>query len=57
MQPDPEAVAARESLGATRVLAIHLYGLTAAVRAILATHHQPQEARKVTYSFSLHIRP
>jgi hypothetical protein len=47
MQTNPAAQDARTRLGATAMLAIQMYGLTAAVRALLATHPQPEKARAV----------
>ena len=47
MQSSPEAVAARERLDAVEVVAIQLYGLTQAVRALLGTHPEPDRARTV----------
>jgi len=45
MQSDPDAKTARENMPAVEMLGIHLYVLTAAVRAILATHQKPEQVR------------
>jgi len=47
MKSSKEAQAAQKNLGATLLLSVHLYGLTAAVRAILATHPEPEKVRAV----------
>ena len=47
MQTDPNAAAARNRLGHELVLSTHLTGLMAAVRAILATHPEPERVRAV----------
>jgi hypothetical protein len=47
MKVNPEAKKARDSLDPTELLALHLYALTAAVRAILAIHSDPPRVRAV----------
>ena len=47
MQTNPAAQDARNRLGVEVTLAIQMYGLTAAVRALLAEHPQPEKARAV----------
>jgi|JI81AbrownRNA_FD_contig_61_180643_length_504_multi_1_in_0_out_0_1 hypothetical protein len=47
MQTDPVAAAARSRLGATMTISTHLYGLTSAVRALIATHPEPERMRQV----------
>lgn len=47
MQTNPDAHEARTSLGASIATTIQLYGLTAAVRALLATHPEPEKSRAV----------
>lgn len=47
MKTDPIAQAARDRLEPTLVLANHLYCLTNAVRALLATHPEPEKVRAV----------
>ena len=47
MKTDPIAAAARDRLGATLVLSIHLYGLTSAVRALIETHPEKEKMRSV----------
>lgn len=47
MKSSKEAKAAQASLGATVLLSVHLYGLSAAVRALLATHTEPERVRNV----------
>ena len=43
MQTDQKAAAARERIGYELVLSTHLYGLTAAVRALIAAHPEPEK--------------
>lgn len=47
MKPDPNAQAAMARLGSELVVANHLYALTAAVRALLATHPEPERVKAV----------
>ncbi|WP_428827388.1 hypothetical protein ACLIKD_04815 [Azonexus sp. IMCC34842] len=47
MQTDPIAAAARDRLGATVTIATQLYGLTAAVRALITTHPEPEKMHAV----------
>jgi hypothetical protein len=46
MQTDLDAQTARDRLGATLVLSTHLYVLTAAVRAMIAAHPDPEGFRR-----------
>ena len=45
MKTDPIAQAARTRLGATLTIAVQMYGLTAAVRALLQSHPEPEKVR------------
>lgn len=47
MKTDPVAAAARSRLGATMTISTHLYCLTSAVRALIATHPEPERLRHV----------
>lgn len=47
MIPDSTAREARARLGDTHTIALHLHCLTSAVRAILATHPNPDQVRRV----------
>lgn len=47
MKPDPAAVAARERLGSTQVLSLHLNGVMAAIRALIETHPDRDRVRMV----------
>lgn len=51
MQSSHEAKNARDRLDAPLLLATHLYGLSAAVRAIIATHPDPKNLRQVFDQF------
>lgn len=47
MQTNQVAATAISRLGATMTISTHLYGLTSAVRALIATHPEPERIRKV----------